>query len=120
MKYAIIAGNGRFPILALENARKLGHEVVAVGIKEEASTEIEAFASKCHWISLGQLSKLIEILQRVRDFVYAFLEGRILTRYYGDEFPPRKRKLCQHGRRIERIINGLLRRAENMGRTIVT
>ncbi len=62
MKYALIAGNGRFPILALQTARELGHEVVAIGIKEEASPEIESLAGRCHWISLGQLSKLIEIL----------------------------------------------------------
>ena len=44
MRYGLIAGNGRFPILALENARKLGHEVVAIGIREEASLEIEPLA----------------------------------------------------------------------------
>lgn len=63
MKYGLIAGNGRFPILALEEARKLGHQVVAIGIKEEASPEIEPLAWKTEWISLGQLSKLIEILK---------------------------------------------------------
>jgi len=60
-KYGMIAGNGRFPLLALETARKLGDEVVAIGIKEEASPEIERLAARCHWISLGQLSRLIEI-----------------------------------------------------------
>jgi DUF1009 family protein len=63
VKYAILAGNGRFPLLALETARSLGHEVVAIGIREEAAAEIEAIAPKCHWISIGQLSKLIEILK---------------------------------------------------------
>ncbi|MCC7174199.1 MAG: UDP-2,3-diacylglucosamine diphosphatase LpxI [Bryobacterales bacterium] len=63
MKYALIAGNGRFPILALEAARQLHHEVVAVGIKEEASPEIESLVSRCHWVSLGELSRLIEILK---------------------------------------------------------
>jgi UDP-2,3-diacylglucosamine hydrolase len=62
-KYGMIAGNGRFPLLALETARKLGDEVVAIGIKEEASPEIERLAARCHWISLGQLSRLIEILK---------------------------------------------------------
>ncbi len=62
-KYGLIAGNGRFPILALEEARKLGHQVVAIGIREEASPEIEALAWRCHWISLGQLGRLIEILK---------------------------------------------------------
>lgn len=63
MKYGLIAGNGRFPILALETARSLGHEMVAVGIEEEASRDIEAIAARTYWISLGQLSKLIEILK---------------------------------------------------------
>ncbi|MBK9167495.1 MAG: UDP-2,3-diacylglucosamine diphosphatase LpxI [Bryobacterales bacterium] len=63
MRYGLIAGNGRFPILALETARSLGHEVVAVGIKEEASPEIESLAARCHWISIGELSRLIEILK---------------------------------------------------------
>ncbi|HYI95080.1 MAG TPA: UDP-2,3-diacylglucosamine diphosphatase LpxI [Bryobacteraceae bacterium] len=64
MKYGLIAGNGRFPILALETARSLGHEIVAIGIEEEASRDIEALAARTYWISLGQLSKLIDILKR--------------------------------------------------------
>jgi UDP-2,3-diacylglucosamine hydrolase len=63
MRYGLIAGNGRFPVLALENARKLGHEVVAIGILEEASPEIEPLAARCHWISLGELSRLIDLLK---------------------------------------------------------
>ena len=64
MKYGLIAGNGRFPILALETARSLGHEIIAIGIEEEASRDIEALAARTYWISLGQLSKLIDILKR--------------------------------------------------------
>ncbi len=63
MKYAILCGNNRFPILALEAARSLGHEVIAIGIQEEASPEIEKYAVRTYWISLGALSKLIQILQ---------------------------------------------------------
>jgi UDP-2,3-diacylglucosamine hydrolase len=62
-KYGMIAGNGRFPVLALETARTLGDEVVAIGLKEEASPEIEKLAVRCHWISIGELSRLIEILK---------------------------------------------------------
>lgn len=61
MKYGLIAGNGRFPLLALRSARNLGHQVIAIGIREEASSEIETLAARCHWISLGELSRLIEI-----------------------------------------------------------
>lgn len=61
MRYGLIAGNGRFPILALESARRLGHDVTVIAIREEASPEVERLAERCHWISLGALSRLIEI-----------------------------------------------------------
>jgi hypothetical protein len=63
-RYGLIAGNGRFPLLALESARRLGHDVTAFAIQEEASKEVEALAPRCHWISLGQLGKLIDTLKR--------------------------------------------------------
>ncbi|MCU1257554.1 MAG: hypothetical protein JWO80_439 [Bryobacterales bacterium] len=61
MKYGLIAGNGRFPVLALETARAAHDEVVCIAIKEEASPEVERLAARCYWISLGELSRLIEI-----------------------------------------------------------
>src|ERR1700733_8628115 len=61
MKYGIIAGNGRFPVIALESARKQGDEAVAIAIREEASPDVERAAGRCYWISLGELSRLIEI-----------------------------------------------------------
>src|SRR5580692_6283338 len=64
MRYGLIAGNGRFPELALESARQLGHDVTVIAIQEEASKSLEALAQRCYWISLGQLSKLIDILKK--------------------------------------------------------
>jgi UDP-2,3-diacylglucosamine hydrolase len=61
MKYGIIAGNGRFPVIALETARKQGDQAVAIAIREEASADVERAAGKCYWVSLGELSRLIEI-----------------------------------------------------------
>lgn len=71
MRYGLIAGNGRFPILALESARRLGHDVTVIAIEEEALPEVASLAERCHWISLGALSKLIEILKEdgIRDVV---------------------------------------------------
>ncbi|MDR3702644.1 MAG: UDP-2,3-diacylglucosamine diphosphatase LpxI [Candidatus Sulfopaludibacter sp.] len=63
MRYGLIAGNGRFPVLALENARRLGHDVTVIAIQEEASPDVASLAPRCHWISLGALSKLIDILK---------------------------------------------------------
>ncbi len=65
-RYGLLAGNGRFPLLALETARKLQHEVVVIAIRDEASADIEALAQKCYWITIGELSRLIEILKQER------------------------------------------------------
>lgn len=62
-RYAVIAGNGRFPILALQAARHQGHRVVVVAVENEASPEVESLAESVHWINIGQLAKLIEILK---------------------------------------------------------
>src|SRR5580704_15464407 len=65
MKLGLIAGNGKFPFLVLDAARARGFDVVVAAIKEEASPEIESRgAASVHWLSLGELSKLIEIFQR--------------------------------------------------------
>jgi DUF1009 family protein len=63
MRYGLIAGNGRFPLLALESAQHLGHDVTVIAIQEEAAPEVASLARRCHWISLGQLSRLIDILK---------------------------------------------------------
>lgn len=65
VKYGMIAGNGRFPLLALETARREGHDVVVVAIENEATPDITHFtASTVHWINIGQLGKLIDIFKR--------------------------------------------------------
>ncbi len=64
-KLGLIAGNGKFPFLVLDAARAQGYEVVVAAIQEEAFPEIESHgAVAVHWLSLGELSKLIETFQR--------------------------------------------------------
>ena len=64
-KLGLIAGNGRFPFLVLDAARAQGYNVVVAAIKEETFPDIESHgASSVHWLSLGELSKLIETFQR--------------------------------------------------------
>jgi DUF1009 family protein len=65
----LIAGNGRFPFLVLEAARAQGLRVVVAAIREETDPEMDERARtdagvSVHWISLGELSKLIETFQR--------------------------------------------------------
>ena len=69
MKLGLIAGNGRFPFLILDAARAEGRPVCVAAIREETEPEIEARAAAdpnitVHWLSLGELSRLIETFQR--------------------------------------------------------
>ncbi len=63
MRYGLIAGSSRFPVLALEESRRLGHEVVVVALKDHAPPEVEALAARCYWITIAELGRLIEILK---------------------------------------------------------
>ncbi len=64
-KLGLIAGNGKFPFLILEAARAQGLDVVVAAIKEETLPEIESSgAASVHWLSLGELSRLIETFRR--------------------------------------------------------
>jgi UDP-2,3-diacylglucosamine hydrolase len=64
-KLGLIAGNGKFPFLILEAAKAQGFDVVVAAIREETFPEIESSgAVSIHWLSLGELSKLIETFQR--------------------------------------------------------
>jgi UDP-2,3-diacylglucosamine hydrolase len=64
-KLGLIAGNGSFPLLLLDAARAQGAQVVVAAIKEETSPQIESRgAASVHWLSLGELGKLIETFKR--------------------------------------------------------
>ena len=59
----LIAGNGRFPFLVAEAARRSGRRVVAVAVEEEAAPELAASVDEIHWVGLGQLGRCIEVLK---------------------------------------------------------
>lgn len=80
-KLGLIAGNGRFPFLILDAARAAGRPVVVAAIKEETEAEIEERAAKddgitVHWLSLGELSKLIETFHK-EDVHQAVMAGQV-------------------------------------------
>jgi len=62
--WGLIAGNGRFPFLVLEGARSQGIEMAVIALKEEAAPELEKAAKRLHWVSLGELSKAIELMHQ--------------------------------------------------------
>jgi UDP-2,3-diacylglucosamine hydrolase len=62
--WGLIAGNGRFPFLVLEAARSQGIEMAVIALKEEASPELTRVTKRLHWVSLGELSKAISLMQQ--------------------------------------------------------
>ncbi len=74
--WGLIAGNGRFPFLVLEGARSQGIEMAVIALKEEASPELEKIAKRLHWVSLGELSKTIELLQQ-EGVTQAVMAGQV-------------------------------------------
>ncbi len=76
MPLGLIAGNGRFPFLVLNAARARGMEVVVAAIKEETFPEIENEGARVHWLSLGELSKLIETFRR-EGVTQAVMAGQV-------------------------------------------
>jgi DUF1009 family protein len=60
-RIGLIAGNGRFPILFAEEAKKKGVEVVAIGIDGETEKELERHVSRIYWLGVGELEKLSQV-----------------------------------------------------------
>src|SRR6202451_1228735 len=76
-KLGLIAGNGKFPFLVLDAARAQGYEVVVAAIKEEAFPEIEPRgAASVDWLSLGELSRLIETFKQ-QGVTRAVMAGQV-------------------------------------------
>jgi DUF1009 family protein len=83
----LIAGNGRFPFLVAQGARRAGRRVLAVAIKEEASPELQSEVDEFHWVGLGQLGRCIDVLKDggAREAVMA---GQVKHRQIFSEIKP--------------------------------
>ena len=64
MKFGLIAGNGNFPFLVVEGARKQGASLSVVAIKEETDKRIEEVAERVVWVGIGQLGKMISFFKK--------------------------------------------------------
>lgn len=74
--WGLIAGNGDFPFLVLEGARSRGIEMAVIAIREEASPALERSAKRFHWISLGELSRGIDLLHK-EGVKHAVMAGQV-------------------------------------------
>lgn len=61
-KIGLIAGNGKFPLFFAQGAKKKGRKIIAIAFKEETSRGLSRYVDEIHWISVGELKKLVDIL----------------------------------------------------------
>ena len=64
MIFGLIAGNGQFPFLVVEGAKRAGVKLVVVAIKEETDKHIEEVADKVIWVGIGKLGKMISFFKK--------------------------------------------------------
>lgn len=76
MKFGLIAGNGEFPFLVLEGAKKQGVSLCVVAIREETDKRIEEIAEKVVWVGIGQLGKMISFFKQ-EGVTQAIMAGQV-------------------------------------------
>lgn len=82
-KIGLIAGNGKFPLIFAQEAKRVGAELVALAIKKETSPSLENLVDKIHWVNVGQLGNLIEICKK-EGITRAVMAGQVRhTRLFG-------------------------------------
>lgn len=121
-RYGLIAGNGRFPFLVLEGARRQGVEMVVAAIREETSPEIERHAHVIQWMGVGQLGKLLRFFHRER-VTHVILAGQVKhVQIFGPALPDLRmvRLLARLPRKTtDSLIGGVVQELEREGFTVV-
>jgi DUF1009 family protein len=92
MRLGLIAGNGRFPFLVLDAARGAGHDVTVIALQDETFPDLAEAAARppaaaFHWVSLGQLGKVISLLKEA-GVTQAVMAGQVKhTKLFADIMP---------------------------------
>src|ERR1700736_1726660 len=127
MKLGLIAGNGRFPFLLLDAARAAGREVVVAAIKEETDPVMNERAARdsgvtVHWLSLGELSRLIGTFQRA-GVTEAVMAGQVKHKQIFSSIRPDwklAKLLMQLGtRNTDSLIGAVAKVLEDEGITLI-
>ena len=121
-RFAIIAGNGHFPFLVLDAARDQGIDPLVVAIKEEASPDLGRQARAIHWLSLGEVGKLLGLLEaaRVNKVVLA---GQVKHAQLFSSIPPdglvRNALKSMQQKNTDALIGAFVRMVEQRGIEVV-
>ncbi len=76
MQYGLIAGNGKFPFLVADGARRAGASLAVVAIKEETDPSIDEVAESVTWVGIGQLGKMISYFKS-QGVTQAMMAGQV-------------------------------------------
>lgn len=118
MKFGLIAGNGRFPFLVLEGARRAGVSVSVAAIKEETDSSIEQLADSVTWISIGQLGKMIRFFKN-EGVTKAIMAGQVKhVQIFSGSLPDLrmlKMLLSLEKRNTDSLIGGVVKELESEG-----
>ena len=121
-RYALIAGNGQFPLLVLESALKQGADMVVLAIREETWPEIEKLGARVHWVSLGELQKALGLLKQeaVRKVVLA---GQVKHAQIFSDIPPdpvlKQLLALMPQKNTDQLIGAIARALEAVGLEVV-
>ncbi|HNG45902.1 MAG TPA: hypothetical protein PLO76_09010 [Elusimicrobiota bacterium] len=58
-----MAGNGQFPLLVAQEARRRGRSVVVAAIEGETDPALERLVDRFHWLKLGQIKKTLQVFR---------------------------------------------------------
>ncbi len=75
----LIAGNGRFPFLVAQAAKRQGRRVILIRLKEETDAGLESLVDQTHEVSLGQLGACIAALKNA-GVTEAIMAGQVRHR----------------------------------------
>lgn len=106
-KIGLIAGNGQFPLIFADNARKMGLSVVAVAHTGETEPELSGKVDEILWIRVGQIGKLISYFKKSGISAAVMAGGIRKTRIF--EMRPDFRALSILARLKEKKDDTLLR-----------
>jgi UDP-2,3-diacylglucosamine hydrolase len=121
-RYGLIAGNGKFPFLVLESARRQNLEMVVAAIKEETFPEIEKCGFPVHWLGLGQLGKLVSTFKNA-GVTRAIMAGQVRhVQIFSSSLPDLTMIRMLAGLRqknTDALIGGIARVLEEQGITLI-
>ncbi len=123
-KLGLIAGNGKFPLLVLDAAKSKGAEVIVAAIKEETSPEVGTRGAKAvFWMSLGELSKLIETFKK-EGVTQAIMAGQVKHKQIFSSIKPdwrlAKLLLSLGTRNTDSLIGGIAKVLADEGITLLS